>query len=121
MICHTNLCTQHAYGASKYDSELYCLEQTDIPWIGLPRAVFGKGDETLIPRLERLISDKRYLTVGKGDALIDITCLGNFLDAVVCAIEANDDALHRFYNILTATLALSNPLLQHMLIVMNVN
>ena len=97
---HKSMRPKHAYGASKYDSELYCLEQTDIPWIGLrPRAVFGKGDETLIPRLERLISDKRYLTIGKGDALIDITCLGNFLDAVVCAIEANDDALHRFYNI----------------------
>ena len=32
---HKSMRPKHAYGASKYDSELYCLEQTDIPWIGL--------------------------------------------------------------------------------------
>ena len=58
-----------------------------------------QGDETLIPRLERLISKKRYITIGKGDALVDVTCLGNFLDAISCAISASDEALHRFYNI----------------------
>jgi len=97
---HRSMRPKHHYGASKYDAELFCQSQKDIEWIGLrPRAVFGKGDETLIPRLERLISAKRYLTIGKGDALIDVTCLGNFLDAVSCAIEADSKALYRFYNI----------------------
>ena len=97
---HISMRPKHHYGASKYDAELFCMSQQDIEWIGLrPRAVFGKGDETLIPRLERLILAKRYITIGKGDALVDVTCLGNFLDAVSCAIEAKAEALHRFYNI----------------------
>ena len=97
---HHSMRPKHHYGASKYDAELFCTTQTDIEWVGLrPRAVFGKGDETLIPRLERLISKKRYITIGKGDALVDVTCLGNFLDAISCAIGASDEALHRFYNI----------------------
>ena len=32
---HKSMRPKHTYGASKYDSELYRLEQTDIPWIGL--------------------------------------------------------------------------------------
>ena len=97
---HRSMRPKHHYGASKYDAELFCSTQDDIEWVGLrPRAVFGKGDETLIPRLERLISKKRYITIGKGDALVDVTCLGNFLDAVSCAIDADAAALYKFYNI----------------------
>lgn len=97
---HKSMRPKHPYGASKYDAELYCMAQEDVEWIGLrPRAVFGKGDETLIPRLERLVSKNRYFTIGKGDALIDVTCLSNFLDAVICAMDADESATQRFYNI----------------------
>ena len=69
-------------------------------WIGLrPRAVFGTGDQTLLPRLNRLVSKGRYTIVGKGDALIDVTCLNNFLDAVEAALVAEEEALGKFYNI----------------------
>jgi len=97
---HVSMKPRHPYGASKYDSEVFCLEQKDVEWIGLrPRAVFGPGDETLIPRLERLIGSKKYSTIGSGDALIDVTCLSNFLDAIISAINAKESALYRFYNI----------------------
>ena len=91
---------KHHYGASKYDAELVCLSQPGDKWIGLrPRAVFGKGDQTLIPRLKRLIGKSHYKTIGKGEHLIDVTCLSNFIDAVCLAINAPNDSLGKFYNI----------------------
>jgi nucleoside-diphosphate-sugar epimerase len=90
----------HHYGASKYDAELVCLSQSRDKWIGLrPRAVFGKGDQTLIPRLKKLIGKNHYKTIGNGQHLIDVTCLSNFIDAVCLAIDAPKDSLGKFYNI----------------------
>ena len=91
---------RHPYGASKFDAELVCLSNDKDSWIGLrPRAVFGKGDQTLMPRLKRLIGKNHYKTIGAGDTLIDITCLSNFIDAVCLAIIAPKQSLGRFYNI----------------------
>ncbi len=91
---------RHPYGASKFDAELVCLSNDKASWIGLrPRAVFGKGDQTLMPRLKRLIGKNHYKTIGSGDTLIDITCLSNFIDAVCLAITAPKESLGQFYNI----------------------
>ena len=91
---------KHHYGASKYDAELFCLSQPKHQWIGLrPRAVFGLGDQTLLPRLTRLIGKNSYRTIGEGKGLIDVTCLSNFVDAVCLAIEAPESSLGKFYNI----------------------
>lgn len=91
---------RHPYGASKYDAECLAATMPKHRWIGLrPRAVFGVGDQTLVPRLKRLVSHSRYTVIGKGDALVDVTCLANFLDAVEAALEANEDAMGQFYNI----------------------
>ena len=90
----------HPYGASKYDAECLAASMPSKAWIGLrPRAVFRTGDQTLLPRLNRLVSKGRYTIVGKGDALIDVTCLNNFLDAVEAALVAEEEALGKFYNI----------------------
>ena len=90
----------HYYGASKYDAELFCQSQPSDKWIGLrPRAVFGPDDQTLIPRLKRLIGKNSYKTIGDGSGLIDVTCLSNFVDAVCFAIEAPERSLGKFYNI----------------------
>ena len=90
----------HPYGASKFDAEMVCLSNERDSWIGLrPRAVFGRGDQTVIPRLKKLIGKNHYKTIGSGEALIDITCLSNFIDAVCLAIKAPKESLGRFYNI----------------------
>ena len=60
---------------------------------------FGPDDQTLIPRLKRLISKNSYKTIGDGSGLIDVTCLSNFVDAVCSAIEAPERSLGKFYNI----------------------
>lgn len=94
---------KHPYGASKYDAERLALTMPAHTWIGLrPRAVFGPGDQTLIPRLNRLIGKNSYTVIGDGETRIDVTCLSNFLDAVECAIEAPLESMGRFYNISNA-------------------
>lgn len=91
---------RHPYGASKYDAEIVCISNEKESWIGLrPRAVFGRGDQTLIPRLKKLIGKNHYNTIGAGEALVDITCLSNFIDAVCLAIVAPRESLGQFYNI----------------------
>ncbi len=91
---------KHHYGASKYDAEKFCLTQPKDTWIGLrPRAVFGKGDQTLLPRLRKLIGKNHYKTIGDGNGLIDVTCLSNFVDAVCLAIKSPRESLGKYYNI----------------------
>ena len=91
---------RNAYSASKYDAEIKVVNSGMKNWIGLrPRAVVGNGDQTVIPRLLDLIKDRKVLIPGKGDAMLDITCMENFLDAVECAVSPKDSAKGRFYNI----------------------
>ena len=86
------------YSKSKYDCEKVILESTYKNWTGLrPRAVIGKGDQTLAPKLNNLIKKKRVMIPGNGKALLDYTTMSDFLDSVQCSIEKQAKA--RFYNI----------------------
>ena len=86
------------YSKSKYDCEKVILESSYKNWTGLrPRAVIGKGDQTLAPKLNNLIKKKRVMIPGNGKALLDYTTMSDFLDSVQCSIEKQ--AKGRFYNI----------------------
>jgi nucleoside-diphosphate-sugar epimerase len=90
----------HPYSLSKYYAEKVLNDFPSGMWIGLrPRAVFGKNDTTVLPRINKLINSKRYLVIGNGKTLVDVTCMNNFLDAVECALNAEDNATGRVYNI----------------------
>ena len=90
----------HPYSLSKYRAEQILNDFPTGMWIGLrPRAVFGNNDTTVLPRIRKLINSKRYLVIGNGNALVDVTCMSNFLDAVECAIDADENATGRVYNI----------------------
>lgn len=86
------------YAKSKYDAEQAVLNSSFNNWTGLrPRAVIGKGDNTVRPRLEALIRGNSVLIPGKGDALLDYTCMENFLDCVEATIATG--AQRRFFNV----------------------
>lgn len=90
----------HPYPLSKYLAEQVLTEFPAKMWIGLrPRAVFGKDDSTVLPRIKRLINSRRYLVLGDGKTQVDVTCINNFLDAVESAIKAEEKAAGRVYNI----------------------
>ena len=77
------------YSKSKFDAERAVLGSAYENWTGLrPRAVIGRGDNTVLPRLEGLIRRNKVIIPGKGDALLDYTCMENFLDCVEAALRA---------------------------------
>ena len=77
------------YSKSKFDAEQAVISSSYQNWTGLrPRAVIGRGDTTVRPRLETLIRRNSVLIPGRGDALLDYTCMENFLDCVEAAIDA---------------------------------
>jgi nucleoside-diphosphate-sugar epimerase len=55
-----------------------------------PRGIFGAWDETLLPRLLRLLRKKRFPLFNGGNALIDLTYVDNVVDAIVLALCLQD-------------------------------
>ena len=77
------------YSKSKFEAEEAVMRSSYSNWTGLrPRAVIGEGDNTVLPRLAGLIRRNKVIIPGKGDALLDYTCMENFLDCVEAALRA---------------------------------
>lgn len=64
-----------------------------------PRAVFGCGDRTFLPRVMRMARRGRLPVVGGGDALTDVTYIENLADAAQACLAAPDDAWNEVYNL----------------------
>jgi nucleoside-diphosphate-sugar epimerase len=64
-----------------------------------PRALYGPYDNTFIPRILRLAEKERMPLINNGRALIDITYVENFVDAIRTSLSAPDDAWNEIYNI----------------------
>lgn len=68
--------------------------------IGLrPRALFGPGDTSLLPRLLRAARSGRLRVIGDGDTVADLTYIDNVVDAVLLAMQAPLVQAAPFYNI----------------------
>jgi nucleoside-diphosphate-sugar epimerase len=63
-----------------------------------PRAIFGPGDQAILPRLIKA-NQRRVPLIGGGRALIDLTYVANVVDALLLALEAPAACLGRKYNI----------------------
>lgn len=64
-----------------------------------PRALSGRGDTVIMPRLLRSHSEGRLRMIGDGNNLVDLTSVYNVAHAIWCSINANDDAVNQAYNI----------------------
>ena len=64
-----------------------------------PRALYGPYDTIFVPRILRMAESGRVPLINGGRALVDITCTGNFVDAVRSSLAAPDDAWNQAYNI----------------------
>ena len=51
-----------------------------------PKAVFGPGDQALLPRLLRAAQQSRLRQIGDGQNRVDLTYVGNVVDAILLAI-----------------------------------
>ncbi|HLO02264.1 MAG TPA: NAD-dependent epimerase/dehydratase family protein [Symbiobacteriaceae bacterium] len=64
-----------------------------------PRAIFGLGDQALLPRLIEANRRGRVPLINGGRALIDLSYVDNVVDALLLGLTAPERCLGRAYNI----------------------
>lgn len=64
-----------------------------------PRAIFGPGDTTILPRLISRLQQGRLRIIGDESNLIDLTYIDNVVDALLLCANAPSTALGKKYNI----------------------
>ena len=53
-----------------------------------PKAIFGPGDQTLLPRLIEAAKQRRLPQIGDGQNLVDLTYVGNVVHALLLILDA---------------------------------
>ena len=82
------------------EKEVLAAREKGIDVISLrPKAVFGPHDNTFSPRILRMSRRRRFPMINNGRALVDITYIENFVDAVRLCIKAPHQAWNETYNI----------------------
>ncbi len=88
-----------AYALSKKLAEDLLRVAADVPTVILrPKAVFGPGDEALLPRLVVAARAGRLPRIGHGRNLVDLTYVDNVAHAIELALTA-ERAVGRTYTI----------------------
>jgi nucleoside-diphosphate-sugar epimerase len=64
-----------------------------------PRAIFGPGDTTILPRLIDRLESGRLPIVGNGKNIADLSYIDNVVDALLLCAESPDTTLGKKYNI----------------------
>jgi nucleoside-diphosphate-sugar epimerase len=64
-----------------------------------PRAVFGPGDNAILPRLIQRLQRKQLPILGDGKAVADLTYIDNLVDALLLCLSAPEGCLGKVYNI----------------------
>ena len=89
----------NAYAQTKRLAELE-LENQEIPYVILrPRALTGRGDTVIMPRLIRAYDEGRLKIIGTGENIADLTSVANVADAIWLSLIAEGKALNETYNI----------------------
>jgi nucleoside-diphosphate-sugar epimerase len=71
-----------------------------LPVIAIrPRAIFGPGDTTILPRLIAQMQKGRLRIIGDGQNIADLTYVENVVDALILCAESPANTLGRKYNI----------------------
>lgn len=87
------------YAATKRQAEIL-LEKSGIPFVSLrPRALTGRGDTVIMPRLIRALKEGRLKIIGSGKNSADLTSVSNVADAIVLSLFAEGNAVNQIYNI----------------------
>ena len=88
----------NAYAETKRMAEIE-LENADIPYVIFrPRALTGRGDTVIMPRLIRVYDEGRLKIVGNGKNIADLTSVANVVDAIILALTT-EKGINQTYNI----------------------
>jgi nucleoside-diphosphate-sugar epimerase len=89
----------NAYAETKRTAEI-TLQGSGIPHVILrPRALTGRGDTVIMPRLIRAYDEGRLKIIGNGENTADLTSVANVADAIWLSLNANEKAINKVYNI----------------------
>lgn len=105
----------NTYAATKRQAETLLL-QAQLPELVMlrPRAVFGPWDQTLMPRLLRVMQQQGVPLMRGGKALLDVTCVANLADAVWLALTKPLPRAGAIYNVSNGEPQTVSALLAHM-------
>lgn len=92
------------------------LEASQLSYIALrPRALVGRGDTVIMPRLIRAHEEGRLKVIGSGKNKVDLTPVSNVVDAILLSLIAPNSACREIYNIAQAEAVLLWPHIQQVL------
>lgn len=87
------------YSKTKREAEIL-LQHSDLDYIIIrPRAIIGRGDTVIMPRLIKAHSEGRLKIIGNGDNIVDLTSVENVVESIALSINAPQKALNEIYNI----------------------
>jgi nucleoside-diphosphate-sugar epimerase len=82
------------------EHEIDMAFERGLPVISIrPRAIFGEGDNAILPRLISRLQSGRLRVIGDGQNITDLTYVENVVDALLLCAEAPEALLGRKYNI----------------------
>lgn len=90
------------YAKTKYLAELEIDRafQEGLPTITIrPRALFGPGDNAILPRLIKVCEKGVFPKIGDGSVEVDITYVENVVDALILCMNSGEHTLGEKYNI----------------------
>lgn len=88
----------NAYSQTKRLAELE-LERSGIAYVTLrPRALVGRGDTVIMPRIIRAHQEGRLKVIGNGKNIVDLTSVANVADAIILSLTTHQ-GLNETYNI----------------------
>ncbi|MBY0123844.1 NAD(P)-dependent oxidoreductase [Bacillus sp. S/N-304-OC-R1] len=64
-----------------------------------PRAIFGPGDNAILPRLVKVCEKGMFPKIGNGSVEVDITYVENVVDALILCMNSGEHTLGQKYNI----------------------
>ena len=86
----------NAYSKTKYEAEIE-LEKSAIPYVILrPRALIGRGDSIIMPRLIRVFQEGKLKIIGDGKNIVDLTSLSNVANSIELSLFVDDKKKYSF-------------------------
>ena len=87
------------YAVTKRKAELLLID-SGLPYVILrPRAIIGRGDTVIMPRLIKAFDQGRLKIIGNGKNIADLTSVGNVANAILLSLKSKGPAVNQTYNI----------------------
>ncbi|MEW6404018.1 MAG: NAD-dependent epimerase/dehydratase family protein [Chloroflexota bacterium] len=107
----------NAYARTKRiaESKIDQAHADGLPVITIrPRAIFGPGDTSILPRLLQRLEAGRMRIIGDGSNISDLTYVENVVDALILCAGAPVNTLGRKYNITNGEPVLLWPMIERL-------